>query len=896
MDERLVIIDGYSLANRAYFGFPPLSKNGQPTNAVYGLTMMMLSLMSEKPSHIAVAFDVSAPTFRHEQYAQYKGTRRKMDDELRTQFPLIRRLFEILQIPIYEQAGFEADDIIGTFSVQAANSGMRVDIITGDRDSFQLVNDKVNVLYTKKGFSELDRVDEEYIWDKYQLKPRQIIELKGLMGDSSDNIPGIPGFGEKTALKYLYQFPSIAELYEHLDEVSNARHHNLMVEYRDQAFLSRQLAEIKLDVPLQPDLKDCSLHLNYNRSELLDFCKEWGFNSIVHKLESNEESIVAEQTKPISSKVDVLDETSLKDLLAEIRGEGRCYLQFLTATANWSQVTCLAVGLASEKRNGYFPLDFSGQIPDCLSALLADATIVKCGYDLKKQAMIADVLGFELNGDFEDCQIAAYLLNAGVGSLELEELAKTYLNVLIPQTTNERGTKCSIFDLPAQLLLVTDYSELTGARLETLKQLRPVFERLFAEQSELKKLFDEIEVPLIKCLLHMEQAGIALNPQVLRDFGKELRARQDVLETAIYEAAGENFNIASPRQLGIVLFEKLSLRAPKKTKTGYSTDAAVLEELINDHPIIPLIMEYRQNVKLQSTYIDSLIALISSRSGRVHTFFNQAVTTTGRLSSTEPNLQNIPVRTVEGKRIRNAFIAANDELELLAADYSQIELRVMAHFSGDEAFMDAFLHNEDIHRYTAAAVHGVAPEEVTSEIRSAAKAVNFGIIYGISAFGLAKNIGIGRKQAEMFIENYFNSYPGVKAYVEQLIEEARKTGETKTLLGRLRKLPDLNSRNFQARAFAERMARNTPIQGTAADIIKIAMVRIQEHLNENPRLGKMLLQVHDELIFEVPKANRDELAALVKREMENAVKLNVPLVVDFKAGANWGQLQKIQIG
>ncbi|HYH03370.1 MAG TPA: DNA polymerase I [Bacillota bacterium] len=895
MAKKLVIIDGYSLANRAFFALPPLAtRNGQPTNAVYGLLMMLLKLLEEnKPDYLLTAFDVAAPTFRHQQYREYKAHRLKMEDSLRTQFPIIRELLAILKVPIYEKPGFEADDVIGTFAKKAAKQGLEVEIITGDRDSFQLVEPGIKVLYTKKGISEYDTVTESFIQDRYQLTPQQLIDLKGLMGDSSDNIPGVPGVGEKTALKYLHQYGSLEAVYEHLDEVTRKREQELLATYREQAFLSKQLATIDTAVDLDLEINQCCHHQEFDREKLLEFCREYEFKSLLTKLSGEAPAGEIKKLPEVAFEVATIGAGELPEVVALVRQEAACGVQFLTAVANWHHVECLGLGLCSRERIWFFPLEPKTPLPEPLVELLGDNRILKYGHDLKKQMLIAAGLGIEISGSLEDIMVAGYLVNAGVGSLELEELAVTYLQQTVPVWQNERGNKIGIFDLSAGLPEKVR-AQLAGGRLAGIRQLVKEFKTLLTELG-VDSLYNEVELPLIRVLFNMERTGIKVDPEVLRTFGGELRERQHQLEAEIYQLTGVEFNIGSPKQLGTILFEKLGLTPPKKNKTGYSTDAAVLESLSAAHPVIPKILEYRQNVKLQTTYIDSLIGLIHPENGRVHTTFNQAVTTTGRLSSTEPNLQNIPIRTEEGRKIRRAFIPGDDSLSLFSADYSQIELRVMAYFSGDAAYREAFLKGEDIHQFTAAAVWGVPLDQVTREMRSQAKAVNFGIIYGISGFGLAQNIGVTRKEADAFIKAYFNKYPGVEAYVEELIAEAKKTGESKTLLGRIRKLPDLTSRNFTLRSFAERTARNTPIQGTAADIIKVAMVRIQKLLAERPELGKLLLQVHDELVFETPVAGWRDLARCVKAEMEKAVELTVPLVVDLKLGSDWGTMEPVKL-
>jgi DNA polymerase-1 len=895
MAKKLMIIDSFSLANRAFFALPPLAtRSGQPTNAVYGLMLMLLKLLEEaKPDFLIAAFDVAVPTFRHQEYQEYKAHRLKMEDALKTQFPIIRELLGILGIPIYEKPGFEADDVIGTFAKQAAQHGLEVNIVTGDRDAFQLVEPMIKVLYTKKGITDYDLVDEVFIQNRYQLTPRQLIDLKGLMGDTSDNIPGVPGVGEKTALKYLYQYGSLEELYAHLDEVSREREKNLFATYQKQAFLSKRLATIDTALDLALNLDDCCRHRDFKREALLEFCREYEFKSMLAKLAGAEPAGEVKKLPELEFEVILLTDELVAATCQAILQTGECGIQFLTAVSNWIRVECLGLGLCSNETIWFYPLEAGKVFPEEIIKLMEDIKIVKYGHDLKKQMIIAAKLGFTIRGGLEDTMIAGYLINAGIGNLELEELGVTYLQQTIPTAKNERGATIGVFELPSDLTVETGL-RLAGGRLAGIRRLREVFANYLLE-NDLENLYRKVEIPLIRVLFAMEAAGIKVDPQILRNFGQELRKRQHELEAEIYELTGEAFNIGSPKQLGVILFEKLGLKAPKKNKTGYATDAAVLESLTEAHPVISKILEYRQNTKLQTTYIDSLIGLIHPDTGRVHTSFNQAVTTTGRLSSTEPNLQNIPVRSEEGRMIRRAFIPESGQSLLLAADYSQIELRVMAHFSHDPAYREAFLKGEDIHKFTAAAVRGVPLEQVTREMRNQAKAVNFGIIYGISGFGLARNIGVSRKEADEFIRAYFDKYPGVKTYVEQLIDSAKEAGEARTLLGRIRKLPDLYSRNFTLRSFAERMARNTPIQGTAADIIKKAMVRIGDLLEREPDLGRLLLQVHDELIFEVPQERWRELAKRVKVEMEKAVELAVPLKVDFKLGTDWGALEQVEM-
>lgn len=894
MPKKLMIIDGYSLANRAFF-VPQFqafaTSTGQPTGAVFGLARMLLKLLKDsQPDYLITAFDVAAPTFRHQEYKEYKGHRLKMEDSLKSQFPIIREFLGILKIPIYEIPGYEADDLIGTYAKLGVREGLEVEIITGDRDSFQLVEPGIKVLYTKKGISEVDVVDEEFIRNRYQLAPAQLIDLKGLMGDVSDNIPGVPGFGEKTSLKYLYQFGSLEEVYNQIDSIGKAKDRELLANYKEQAMLSKKLATIITNLDVRLDLPECCRHREYQPQELVEFFKKYEFNSMIKEF-TGEDQPMERQIQMLAYEENILCDEDLDKLQAEIEQEKLCFIQFLTLEANWNEVKLIGLGIGTSGSNWFYRLQPGTRVPQQFISVFTNPGIVKIGHDLKKHLLIADGLGFSLEGPLEDILIGGYLITAGQGGLELEALSETYLLRSIPAYRNERGKIFPIFtltpNLPDNVL-----APIACGRLQALKLLRDKLNQMLHEYG-LYTLYGEVELPLLKILFQMEHEGIKINPEVLRNFGAVLLKRQQELEVDIYNLAGYEFNISSPKQLGIVLFEKLGLQAAKKNKTGYSTDAEVLENLVDQHPVIAKILEYRQNLKLQTTYIDSLITLINPRSGRVHTSFNQAVTTTGRLSSTEPNLQNIPVRSEEGRMIRRAFIPKEDCF-LLAADYSQIELRIMAHFSQDPAFKEAFLKGDDIHRFTAAAVHGVPLEQVTKSMRNQAKAVNFGIIYGISGFGLAKNIGVSRKEADAFIEAYFKQYPGVKEYVNQLIDEARKFGEARTLMGRIRRLPDLNSRNFTLRSFAERMARNTPIQGTAADIIKLAMVKVAQCIQSKPEFGKLLLQVHDELVFEVPRPHWPELMTLVKKEMEGAVQLSVPLVVDFKIGTNWGDMSPVK--
>ncbi len=876
---RFMIIDGNSLVYRAFYALPLLSnKKGIFTNAVYGFTNMLLKILNEEePACIAIAFDKGKVTFRTEQYQEYKAHRKATPDELRPQFPIVKDIVRALRIPVYELAGYEADDIIGTVALKAEEQGYQAVIVTGDRDALQLVSDKTRVMLTKKGISEMELYDEARVQERYGIKPDQVIDIKGLMGDSSDNIPGVPGVGEKTAIKLIQQYGTVEELLAKKDEVAGKLGEKIRT-YADQAILSKQLATIVRDVPMELDLRECTVE-EPDWQLLLQIGEELEFKALVKMaLDKLQQSLLPGiEPKPAEEKMagdyQEINLAELESLVNELERGKETGLVFDLSPGSPMEAACQGIAVSWENGRGYYASFQSDRDLPCLKNIFRRMTELKTNlimHDAKTAKVALHKYGLDFQPQF-DTMLAAYLLNPSSSTPNIGSLCSEFLGKEV-ETVEGSTSICTNADLARQLqgLLDTKLHEL-----------------------DMAKLYYEVEMPLLELLAEMELTGVALNAEFLADMSKELGAKIDTLVNRIYETAGETFNINSTKQLGVILFEKLMLPVVKKTKTGYSTDVEVLETLAERHEIVASILEYRQLVKLKSTYVDGLSGLIAGKTAKVHTTFNQAVTATGRLSSTEPNLQNIPIRMEEGRRIRKAFVPSEQGWKMFSADYSQIELRILAHLSGDEKFVQAFRENEDIHTRTAAEVFGVPLEEVTRDMRSQAKAVNFGIVYGISDFGLAKNIGVGRKEAKQYIGNYFARYNGVKEYLDDSIRQAKETGFVTTMLNRRRYLPDLLSPNKNIRSFGERTAMNTPIQGSAADIIKLAMVHTAKCLKDKNLRTRMLLQVHDELIFEVPPEELATVIPLIKQCMESAVQLKVPLKVDMKVGANWYDMEKI---
>lgn len=880
--EKLLIIDGNSLMNRAFYAIPLLkTADGIYTNGVYGFTNMLLRLLDEeKPDYIAVAFDKGKPTFRHLKYDAYKGQRKKSPDELNSQFPLLKEILKAMRVPILEMEGFEADDIIGTLARKAKEKGISALIVTGDRDAFQLIDQHTTVAFTRKGISEVEVYDLEKIQTEYGLQPKQLIEVKALMGDTSDNIPGVPKVGEKTALKLVQEFGELEQVLARAPEIGGKLGENLQ-NYQELARLSRELAAIDCDVPVETEIKDLKT-LPPDEKELTKLFQEFQFRKLLEKFSPEEPK--TEIKGGANYATNIIHGASAEEIVLDLTQK-----EFLVVFPLSSPDGIVALGLGDGERTYCFEMHSGkGKLQDF--APLFEGENAKYCYSSKELYHLCYEVGIKPKNITFDLEIAAYLLNPSDSGYSFTKLALDYLNkhILDPAEvfgSGKKAKKIETIDRPT-------LEQFVAQRVNVIYECRQVMMEKI-EEMDLLELYRDVELPLARVLALMEITGVAIDVKGLEKMGKEIEAKIEEVQRTIIELAGHPLNINSPQQLGKVLFEELKLPVIKKTKTGYSTDVEVLEQLMGLHPIIEHILNYRQLVKLKGTYIDGLIKLVNPNTGKIHTTFNQTVTATGRLSSTEPNLQNIPIRLEEGRKIREVFIPDEKDEVILAADYSQIELRILAHFSRDPGMVDAFMSNQDIHTRTAAEIFNVPMEQVSRLMRSQAKAVNFGIIYGISDFGLAKNVGISRKKAKDFIANYFAKYPGIKTYIDKTVAQAREKGYAVTLLKRRRYLPDLHSRNYNIRQFAERTAINTPIQGSAADIIKVAMVNIQRELEDRGLKSRMLLQVHDELIFEVPREEIPTMIQIVRDKMEHAVKLTVPLTVDIKIGENWYSVEKI---
>lgn len=851
--KRLIAIDGNSLMHRAYYALPAMtSRDGTPTGAIFGFLSMLLKLVETKPEYLVVAFDLHGPTFRHEQYQEYKAGRRETPEDLRPQFPLLQELLRQMGINVCTSEGFEADDILGTFARMAEADGADALLVTGDRDALQLISGKTHVLLTKKGISETVEMDIEGLLAVYGLSPERMCDLKGLMGDGSDNIPGIPGVGEKTALKLLEQYGSIESVLAHAGEVKGKLGERIR-EHADLARMSYRLGIIRTDVPITCTLADSEFE-PARMSDALPLLRQLQLNAIANRLPapvSADRPATAQQSKADITEID--DIPSLQAVVNNLSGSKRLALcaegdvLYLAAEEN-KEYRVRLFGNLLEQGLG------AAEVWQAVRPLLEAEQPGKLLFDAKKWMHMLAAEGIVLRGLEFDAMIVDYLLNATRPTPSLAALAQERLGA-------QSASACALMRL-----------------------YEPMTVQMNADG--LMELYETVERPLIGVLFRMEHQGFFVDPGVLRELNAQFAARIDELAAGIYEQAGENFNILSTKQLGSILFEKLGLPAQRKTKTGYSTDSDVLDQLTELHPIVPLIQEYRFLTKLKSTFIDGLLAVISPADGRVHTSFNQNVAATGRISSTEPNLQNIPVRTALGREIRKAFVASPGNV-LVGADYSQIELRLLAHISADEAMIANFQEGGDIHTRTAGEVFGVPAGEVTVEQRSAAKAVNFGIVYGISDFGLSRNLGISRKRAGEYIERYLSRYPGVRAYMQRSVENGKRDGYVKTLLGRRRELQELKSSNYNTRSFGERVAMNMPIQGTAADIIKLAMVRVDAALSERKLKAKLVLQVHDELILDTPPEEKEEVKGIVCDCMQNAMRLDVPLIAEVRSGHSW---------
>ena len=873
--DKILLIDGHSILNRAFYGLPDLTNSkGEHTNAVLGFLNIIFKIMDEeKPTHLAVAFDVHQKTFRHEMFEEYKGTRKGMPEELRSQVPVMKELLKAMKVSVIESPGFEADDIIGTMSRMGEQAGMQVAVLSGDRDLLQLATDRIliKIPKTKGGQTTVENYYAQDVQNLYGVTPTEFIDMKGLMGDTSDNIPGVPGIGEKTAAKIITTYHTIEAAYEHVQEIKPKKAMENLTTYYDQAIMSRVLATIKLDVPLDVKIEETRLE-NLFTKEAYDFVKNLELKSILKYFE------VPEDIVPVEFETNLIMDLGEMETFFVSLEKKTC----LGVFPLFEQHEFLGMGFAREEGKADFIV---------CSLFITEELVVSRFMEIyhKNQSLqiitndlkaLLKVFPLESDKRIQDTSVAAYLLNPIKDTYGYDDIARDYLSMTVPSRKELlEKMQLSAFSLQEERVLKYLAYE-TCIPYMAWERLQKELNRM-----ELFALYEEIELPTVYVLHHMEKEGIRVEAGALKEYGEMLGEKVKSLETAIYEEAGVEFNINSPKQLGEVLFEQLKLPGAKKTKTGYSTNVDVLNKLKNDYQIVADVLEYRQVAKLKSTYADGLAGYIRE-DGRIHGTFNQTITATGRISSTEPNLQNIPMRTDLGRSIRKVFIP-KDGYVFVDADYSQIELRVLAHFSGDEKLIQAYHENQDIHALTASQVFGVPIEEVDDLMRRNAKAVNFGIVYGISAFGLAEDLDISRKEASEYIESYFATYPGVKKFLDETVEMGKQTGMTKTMFGRIRQIPEITSSNFMQRSFGERIAMNSPIQGTAADIIKIAMIRVHERLKKEQRKSSLILQIHDELLIETHVDEVEIVKQILVEEMMKAAELKVPLSVGVSCGNTW---------
>ena len=861
--KKLLILDSNSILNRAFYGVRYLSaKDGTPTNAIYGFLNILLKLIKEQePDYICAAFDVKAPTFRHKQYEGYKAQRKPVPEGLAAQMPLAKDVLRAMGVTILEKEGYEADDIIGTVARLCEESEISCFIATGDKDDLQLASDKTKVILTvtKSGYNETIIYDDKAVKEKYHVTPTEFIDVKALMGDPSDNIPGVKGVGEKTAMSLIEKHHSIEYIYENIDDIGlKGAMLQKMKDGREMAFMSKELATINRNTPIEFNAEECVFDGFENNGELYEILKRLELNSIIKKLDLSGGDNVKE------------NEDIFKDFSYQVGDKNMISGDKVTVVLDFDgdNISSAAVGAG----NNAVVLNEQDDIKE----LLEDDSIAKVMFDVK-EAIVKLNGRIDIKNISDDTAIAAYLVDPAKNEYTIEKLASEYFGTVIEKPEVKQ---LSLLDD-----VETDRSEYLAKCAVALGVLNERIGDKIKENGQ-EKLYHEVELPLVTVLAHLEINGFLVDDNQLKEFADKLGEKIDALTNEIYMLAGEEFNINSPKQLGVILFEKLELKPVKKTKTGYATNADVLEKLRDKHPIVNFIMEYRQLAKLKSTYCDGLRAVVNPNTHRIHSVFTQTVTVTGRLSSTEPNLQNIPTRTELGREIRKMFVAKEGYV-LVDADYSQIELRVLAHIANDETMINAFRNNEDIHAVTASQVLGIPLEDVTKEQRSSAKAVNFGIVYGIGEFSLAQDLHISVKEAKAYIESYLEKYHGVRNYMESIKEQAKKDGYVKTMLNRIRYIPELKSPNYNIRQFGERVALNTPIQGTAADIIKLAMVRVDNRLINEGLKSKLILQVHDELIVEAHKDEVDKVKQILSEEMQSAMELNVPLKVDMSTGHSW---------
>ncbi|MGA2553862.1 MAG: DNA polymerase I [Smithella sp.] len=874
----LAIVDGSNYIYRAFYAIPHLTNSkGFPTNAIYGFTNMLMKLLRDlEPDYIVVTFDLRGPTTRHGEFEDYKATRKPMPDDLIPQIPFIKDVVRGFSICILEKQGIEADDLIGTLAVKASKKGLRTAIISGDKDLMQMIDEQVTMVDTMKDKT----YDAAAVKEKFGVGPDKVVEILGLMGDTSDNIPGVPGIGPKTAQRLIEEYGTVEAIIENAANLRNLKLRESFRQYAEQARLSRQLALIRKDIEIDFNLQNAA-RKEPDKESLAGLFSEFEFSSLLQQIKTD-------TLRPVKDCKVVADSAALSGLAVKLHGSAKIACEIVWEKNPPQEL--IGMALSADDDLFYLPLGHTNvqkQLPvkEALAALapvLKNAEIRKYVYDLKTALVHMENLEVQSG---EDLQLAAYLLNPAKNSYELAELSWEYLHQHVPTLNDVAGGKGKTY--PMALVPVDKMAGCEGQRVDAIFALASVIEEQLKKIDAID-LYRKVEMPLLYVLTDMEKKGVLVNTSLLKQMSTELGQLLSLSEGKIFRLAGEKFNINSPKQLQTILFEKLKLPAGKKTKEGYSTDVDVLTELARSHELPAEILAYRSLSKLKSTYVDALPALINPQTGRIHTSYNQTVTATGRLSSSNPNLQNIPIRTLEGKRIRQAFIAAPDWL-LISADYSQIELRVLAHLSGDETLLEAFSSNEDIHSRTASDVFGVFPQMVNADMRRQAKVINFGILYGMSAFGLAKELGVSMKMAQEYIDGYFKRYKKVRIYLDGILEGARRDGFVCTLLNRRRYLPELKSKIPSVRQFAERMAINTPIQGTAADLIKVAMVNIDHLLKKKNFSARLIMQVHDELVIEAPAKEKEAVMQLVKKEMEEVIKLKVPLKVEIAAGKNWDE-------
>ena len=898
--KKIVLIDGNSILNRAFYGIMGnkmlTTPDGKYTNAVYGFLAILFKVLEDiEPEYLMVTFDLKAPTARHKLYDGYKATRKGMPNELAEQMPILKDILKSMNIKVIEKEGYEADDVLGTMAKRAEKDGFDVTIVSGDRDTFQLTSNrvKVRIPHTKMGKTETETFGREEVLKKYGVTPKQLIEVKGLQGDTSDNIPGVPGIGEKTALDLVKKYKTIDGIYEAIEKGEDdlkPKARERLLENKELAMLSRTLGTINLEVPIEENLEEFKIK-EWNKEEVFSKFKELNFNRFIDRFNLKSEEGPKQNLAELFEIKTLNTENEIKDLLEKIQNK----LVFMLETEKVEQENLI---IKKQIKSIYIYIDntvyeikfnTNEEFISYFKTIFENENIQKYSYRLNETYVLLMQNRIYLKGIKFDTEIAAYLLNPSNGKYKLDELANQYLSIDIPEylefvgAKQQKETQMTLF---SQDEMNVDFEKYQNAiYMYTIAKLAEIMNKKLEEINSLK-LFENIEMPLIKVLAEMQYEGIYVDKQELVSFGNKLKEDIEVIKQEIYKLAGEEFNINSTLQLGNILFEKLKLPVYKKTKKGYSTDVDILEKLKPEHPIIEKILEYRGFMKLNSTYVDGLIVYINEYTHKIHSYFHQTITATGRISSTEPNLQNIPTRTEQGKQIKKAFKAQKGHI-FIDADYSQIELRILAHISNDTNMREAFLNEEDIHKQVASKVFNVPLEEVTKEQRTAAKAVNFGIVYGISGFGLAEQLGISRKKAEQYIEQYLEKYKGVKEFMDRIVEKAKEQGYVETLFHRRRYIPELSSNNYMVRQFGARAAMNTPIQGTAADIMKIAMIEVNKKLEEEKLNAKLILQIHDELLIECEIEEKEEVKKILKESMENAVKLSIPLEVEVSEADNW---------